>query len=72
MFFPCYRRDPVPSVSLEMFENLDGMRETEDIHSHHLLQQHLYKSRKQVSIFIYTVTHYIYNIKEETQRRPNT
>lgn len=41
------RRDPVPSVSLEIYENLGGMRETEDIHSHHLLQQHLYKSRKQ-------------------------
>lgn len=61
----------MPSVSLEMFENLAGMRETEDIHSHHLLQQHLYKSRKQVSIFIHTVTHYIYNIKEEREKRKN-
>ncbi|XP_044028809.1 sodium/hydrogen exchanger 3-like isoform X2 [Siniperca chuatsi] len=42
------RRDPVPSVSLEMHEqNMKGMRETEDINTHHLLQQHLYKGRKQ-------------------------
>lgn len=51
-FSSCNRRDPVPSVSLEMYENLGGMREPEDINSHHLLQQHLYKSRKQVSIFV--------------------
>ncbi|XP_070777404.1 sodium/hydrogen exchanger 3-like [Enoplosus armatus] len=42
------RRDPVPSVSLEMHEqNMSGMRETEDVNTHHLLQQHLYKGRKQ-------------------------
>ncbi|XP_053190043.1 sodium/hydrogen exchanger 3-like [Scomber japonicus] len=42
------RRDPVPSVSLEMHEqNMNGMRETEDINTHHLLQQHLYRGRKQ-------------------------
>uniref|UniRef100_A0A4W6EGR3 Sodium/hydrogen exchanger n=1 Tax=Lates calcarifer TaxID=8187 RepID=A0A4W6EGR3_LATCA len=42
------RRDPVPSVSLEMHEQtMKGMRETEDINTHHLLQQHLYKGRKQ-------------------------
>ncbi|XP_042363119.1 sodium/hydrogen exchanger 3-like isoform X2 [Plectropomus leopardus] len=42
------RRDPVPSVSLEMHEQtMNGMRETEDINTHHLLQQHLYKGRKQ-------------------------
>ncbi|XP_047461574.1 sodium/hydrogen exchanger 3-like isoform X3 [Mugil cephalus] len=42
------RRNPVPSVSLEMHEQtMNGMRETEDINSHHLLQQHLYKGRKQ-------------------------
>ncbi|KAF7669655.1 hypothetical protein LDENG_00159110 [Lucifuga dentata] len=41
-------RDPVPSVSLEMHEqNMKGMRETEAINTHHLLQQHLYKGRKQ-------------------------
>uniref|UniRef100_A0A4W6EFK9 Sodium/hydrogen exchanger n=1 Tax=Lates calcarifer TaxID=8187 RepID=A0A4W6EFK9_LATCA len=41
-------RDPVPSVSLEMHEQtMKGMRETEDINTHHLLQQHLYKGRKQ-------------------------
>ncbi|TKS88746.1 Sodium/hydrogen exchanger 3 [Collichthys lucidus] len=40
--------DPVPSVSLEMHEqNMNGVRETEDVNSHHLLQQHLYKGRKQ-------------------------
>uniref|UniRef100_A0A4W6EDE4 Sodium/hydrogen exchanger n=1 Tax=Lates calcarifer TaxID=8187 RepID=A0A4W6EDE4_LATCA len=40
--------DPVPSVSLEMHEQtMKGMRETEDINTHHLLQQHLYKGRKQ-------------------------
>ncbi|XP_076611205.1 sodium/hydrogen exchanger 3-like [Chaetodon auriga] len=41
-------RDPVPTVSLEMHEpTIIGMRETEDVNSHHLLQQHLYKGRKQ-------------------------
>uniref|UniRef100_A0A3Q3WLF2 Sodium/hydrogen exchanger n=1 Tax=Mola mola TaxID=94237 RepID=A0A3Q3WLF2_MOLML len=41
-------RDPVPSVSLEMHEQtMKGIRETEDINTHHLLQQHLYKGRKQ-------------------------
>ncbi|KAK9526544.1 hypothetical protein VZT92_015238 [Zoarces viviparus] len=40
-------RDPVPSVSLEMHEQTKGVRETEDINTHHLLQQHLYKGRKQ-------------------------
>ncbi|XP_069372801.1 sodium/hydrogen exchanger 3-like isoform X2 [Paralichthys olivaceus] len=41
-------RDPVPSVSLDMHEQtMKGMRETEGINSHHLLQQHLYKGRKQ-------------------------
>uniref|UniRef100_A0A3B3ULX0 Sodium/hydrogen exchanger n=1 Tax=Poecilia latipinna TaxID=48699 RepID=A0A3B3ULX0_9TELE len=42
------RRDPVPSVSLEMHEqNMRGLREAEGINSHYLLDQHLYKSRKQ-------------------------
>ncbi|XP_056254969.1 sodium/hydrogen exchanger 3-like isoform X1 [Seriola aureovittata] len=42
------RRDPVPSVSLEMHEQtMNGMRGAEDINTHHLLQQHLYKGRKQ-------------------------
>ncbi|XP_077447475.1 sodium/hydrogen exchanger 3.1 isoform X2 [Stigmatopora argus] len=41
-------RDPVPSISLEMHEqSIKGVREAEDISSHHLLQQHLYKGRKQ-------------------------
>ncbi|KAM6974670.1 sodium/hydrogen exchanger 3-like [Tautogolabrus adspersus] len=42
------RRDSVLSVSLEMHEQtMDGVRETGDIRTHHLLQQHLYKGRKQ-------------------------
>ncbi|XP_028256325.1 sodium/hydrogen exchanger 3-like isoform X2 [Parambassis ranga] len=42
------RRDPVPTVSLEMHEQtMKGTRENEDIDAHHLLEQHLYKSRKQ-------------------------
>uniref|UniRef100_A0A3Q3X8L0 Sodium/hydrogen exchanger n=1 Tax=Mola mola TaxID=94237 RepID=A0A3Q3X8L0_MOLML len=42
------RKHPVPSVSLEMHEQtMKGIRETEDINTHHLLQQHLYKGRKQ-------------------------
>uniref|UniRef100_A0A8D2ZJ18 Sodium/hydrogen exchanger n=1 Tax=Scophthalmus maximus TaxID=52904 RepID=A0A8D2ZJ18_SCOMX len=41
-------RDPVPSVSLDMHDQtMKGMRETEGINTHHLLQQHLYKGRKQ-------------------------
>ncbi|XP_019721778.1 sodium/hydrogen exchanger 3-like isoform X2 [Hippocampus comes] len=40
-------REAWPSVSLEMHEqSLKGAKQTEDI-SHHLLQQHLYKGRKQ-------------------------
>uniref|UniRef100_A0A3Q2PL69 Sodium/hydrogen exchanger n=1 Tax=Fundulus heteroclitus TaxID=8078 RepID=A0A3Q2PL69_FUNHE len=40
--------DPVPSVSLEMHEqNLRGLRQAEEINAHHLLEQHLYKGRKQ-------------------------
>uniref|UniRef100_A0A8C4EC58 Sodium/hydrogen exchanger n=1 Tax=Dicentrarchus labrax TaxID=13489 RepID=A0A8C4EC58_DICLA len=40
--------NPVPSVSLEMHEQtMNGMRPLEDVNSHHLLQQHLYKGRKQ-------------------------
>lgn len=30
---------------------MKGTRESEDINTHHLLQQHLYKSRKHVSLF---------------------
>ncbi|XP_034748471.1 sodium/hydrogen exchanger 3-like isoform X2 [Etheostoma cragini] len=42
------RKDPVSSVSLQMHEKaMQGTRETEDIDAHHLLQQHLYKGRKQ-------------------------
>ncbi|XP_071751038.2 sodium/hydrogen exchanger 3 isoform X1 [Centroberyx gerrardi] len=41
-------RDNVPSVSFEMHEqDMKSMRESEDINTHHLLQQHLYKGRKQ-------------------------
>lgn len=40
-------------------QTVAGMRETEDVNTHHLLQQHLYKGRKQVSIFIHI--HYINN-----------
>ncbi|KAG7457763.1 hypothetical protein MATL_G00230730 [Megalops atlanticus] len=43
-------QDSVPSVCLDVHE-LDmrrrSMRETEDINTHHLLQQHLYRARKQ-------------------------
>uniref|UniRef100_A0AAQ4Q8Q2 Sodium/hydrogen exchanger n=1 Tax=Gasterosteus aculeatus aculeatus TaxID=481459 RepID=A0AAQ4Q8Q2_GASAC len=46
--YSAIRIDQVPSVSLEMHEqNMKGVRETEDINTHHLLQQHLYKGRKQ-------------------------
>ncbi|KAM9384499.1 sodium/hydrogen exchanger 3-like isoform 2-T2 [Pholidichthys leucotaenia] len=42
------RTDPVPSVSLELHEQtMKGIRESENINTHHLLDQHLYKSRKQ-------------------------
>ncbi|CAL8292381.1 unnamed protein product [Merluccius merluccius] len=43
-----WRHHDIPSVSLEMQDqDLKGLREAEDINSHHLLQQHLYKGRKQ-------------------------
>ncbi|XP_060916058.1 sodium/hydrogen exchanger 3-like [Labrus mixtus] len=42
------QRDPVRSVSLEMHEQtMDDVRELEDIRTHHLLQHHLYKGRRQ-------------------------
>uniref|UniRef100_A0AAV2K0E1 Sodium/hydrogen exchanger n=1 Tax=Knipowitschia caucasica TaxID=637954 RepID=A0AAV2K0E1_KNICA len=45
---PYTRRETVPSISLEMHEQtMNGVRESEDINTHHLLQQHLYKGRKQ-------------------------
>ncbi|XP_037831694.1 sodium/hydrogen exchanger 3 isoform X1 [Kryptolebias marmoratus] len=45
---PPKRRDTVPSVSLELHEqSMRGNRAAEDFNSHHLLQQHLYKGRKQ-------------------------
>ncbi|XP_034560443.1 sodium/hydrogen exchanger 3.1 isoform X2 [Notolabrus celidotus] len=60
------RRDPVPSVSLEMHEqNMNGMRESEDINTHHLLQQHLYKGRKQHR-HRYSRTHFDVN-KDENE-----
>lgn len=60
------RRDPVPSVSLEMHEQtMNGMRESEDINTHHLLQQHLYKGRKQHR-HRYSRTHFDVN-KDENE-----
>uniref|UniRef100_A0A673ZJV8 Sodium/hydrogen exchanger n=1 Tax=Salmo trutta TaxID=8032 RepID=A0A673ZJV8_SALTR len=45
-FFPS-RQDIVPSVCLDMHELDLKMRESEDFNAHHLLQQHLYRGRKQ-------------------------
>nr|XP_020497928.1 sodium/hydrogen exchanger 3-like [Labrus bergylta] len=60
------RRDPVPCVSLEMHkQTMNGVRETEDINSHHLLQQHLYKGRKQHR-HRYSRTHFDVN-KDESE-----
>uniref|UniRef100_A0AAY4DNT7 Sodium/hydrogen exchanger n=1 Tax=Denticeps clupeoides TaxID=299321 RepID=A0AAY4DNT7_9TELE len=40
-------RESVPSVSLEIHENdTKNLRNNNDVNVHHLLQQHLYKSRK--------------------------
>ncbi|XP_041868486.1 sodium/hydrogen exchanger 3-like [Melanotaenia boesemani] len=42
------RRDPVPSVSLAMQEQtMNAMREPDNVNTHYLLQQHLYKSRNE-------------------------
>ncbi|XP_038581699.1 sodium/hydrogen exchanger 3-like isoform X2 [Micropterus salmoides] len=58
------RRDPVPSVSLEMQkQSMNGVRETEDVNSHHLLQQHLYKGRKQ-HLHRYSRSHFDVNTDE--------
>ncbi|XP_034455287.1 sodium/hydrogen exchanger 3.1 isoform X1 [Hippoglossus hippoglossus] len=58
------RRDPVPSVSLDMHEQtMKGMRETEGINTHHLLQQHLYKGRKQHR-HRYSRSHFNVNVDE--------
>ncbi|XP_038822205.1 sodium/hydrogen exchanger 3-like [Salvelinus namaycush] len=39
--------DSMPSVCLDMHEQDLKMRESEDVNAHHLLQQHLYKGKKQ-------------------------
>uniref|UniRef100_A0A3Q0SQE4 Sodium/hydrogen exchanger n=1 Tax=Amphilophus citrinellus TaxID=61819 RepID=A0A3Q0SQE4_AMPCI len=53
--------DPIPSVSLEMHEQtMKAMREAEEVNAHHLLDQHLYKSRKEVTS---RFNHYV-NAKE--------
>ncbi|XP_034016624.1 sodium/hydrogen exchanger 3-like isoform X2 [Thalassophryne amazonica] len=45
---PSTRRETVPSVSLEIHEqNMHSMRKSEAVNSHRLLQQHLYRGRKQ-------------------------
>ncbi|CAB1314816.1 unnamed protein product [Coregonus sp. 'balchen'] len=41
------KEDIVPSVCLDMHELDLKMRESEDFNAHHLLQQHLYRGRKQ-------------------------
>ncbi|XP_062265685.1 sodium/hydrogen exchanger 3-like isoform X2 [Platichthys flesus] len=59
------RRDPVPSVSLNMHQqSMKGVRETEDVNSHHLLQQHLYKGRKQHR-HRYSRSHFNVNVDED-------
>lgn len=45
-FFGSFRRDTVPSVSLDIHEQ--DMREGDDLNAHNLLQQHLYRGRKHV------------------------
>lgn len=46
---PPPRRDTVPSVSLNIHEQ-DMKAINEDVNAHHLLQQNLYSSRKNVSL----------------------
>ncbi|CAB1447226.1 unnamed protein product [Pleuronectes platessa] len=59
------RRDPVPSVSLDMHEQtMKGVRETEGVNTHHLLQQHLYKGRKQHR-HRYSRSHFNVNVDED-------
>lgn len=56
-FFPP-RWDTIPSVSLNIHEQ-DKKASNEDINAHHLLQQHLYRSRKNVCLsFKKDHTHY--------------
>uniref|UniRef100_A0A8C7LW66 Sodium/hydrogen exchanger n=1 Tax=Oncorhynchus mykiss TaxID=8022 RepID=A0A8C7LW66_ONCMY len=55
-FFPS-RQDIVPSVCLVMHEQDLTMRESEDFNAHHLLQQHLYRGRKQVLEHRYSRSH---------------
>ncbi|CAL8298963.1 unnamed protein product [Lota lota] len=46
--FPSYLTHDIPSVSLEMHnQDAKDAREAENINTHHLLQQYLYKGRKQ-------------------------
>uniref|UniRef100_A0A8C6T648 Sodium/hydrogen exchanger n=1 Tax=Neogobius melanostomus TaxID=47308 RepID=A0A8C6T648_9GOBI len=57
-------RDAVPSISLEMHKQTNyGLRESENINTHHLLQQHLYKSRNQHR-FRYSRSHFDLNQDE--------
>uniref|UniRef100_A0A8C8J7S1 Sodium/hydrogen exchanger n=1 Tax=Oncorhynchus tshawytscha TaxID=74940 RepID=A0A8C8J7S1_ONCTS len=50
-------QDIVPSVCLDMHEQDLTMRESEDFNAHHLLQQHLYRGRKQVLEHRYSRSH---------------
>ncbi|XP_023648791.2 sodium/hydrogen exchanger 3.1 isoform X1 [Paramormyrops kingsleyae] len=45
----CIMQDNVPTVCLDVEEDMRGksMRDTENINTHHVLQMHLYKARKQ-------------------------
>ncbi|XP_038581710.1 sodium/hydrogen exchanger 3-like [Micropterus salmoides] len=57
-------RDPALSVSMEMPEqNMKGTRISEDINTHHLLQQHLYKDRNQ-HLHRYSRSHFDINTDE--------
>lgn len=48
-FSPPPSHDSIPSVSLNIHEQ-DMKAISEDVNAHHLLQQHLYRSRKNVQI----------------------
>uniref|UniRef100_A0A4W4ENQ9 Sodium/hydrogen exchanger n=1 Tax=Electrophorus electricus TaxID=8005 RepID=A0A4W4ENQ9_ELEEL len=65
--FCSYRQDTVPSVSLNIHEH-EMKRMNEDFNAHHLLQQHLYRSRKNYSRSNFSINQSEDEVQEIFQR----
>uniref|UniRef100_A0A672T0C5 Sodium/hydrogen exchanger n=1 Tax=Sinocyclocheilus grahami TaxID=75366 RepID=A0A672T0C5_SINGR len=59
-----YEKDTIPSVSLDI-HGQDRKNAVDDINAHHLLQQHLYRSRKNQHRHKYSRSHFSINQSED-------